>query len=239
MTRLIIGVLTLILVISVASAIKLGDWEELSGAHYDLTFVSMASTQTLDLGPTNDRTIFVGLKGESKLFLAEAVEADGLLVLDRNGDDSNGAAFQLPATDPKNTCKSTYSVYVRPPGRPNGKPKMTTAATDPGPDGTLGTADDELLYSVGVLELDRQKGCSQFQNVTEELLYVRAYISTECGADLLPYTDDDTYEFRRVSLFDDALKDCFWAYDDIGRKTAQLRFYPVSIAGPDASDIYP
>jgi hypothetical protein len=239
MKRVIIGTLILTMVMSVASAIKLEDGTKLTGAHYNLNIIGVSNPKTADMTGTSGHTIFVKLEGKSKISLAEAPAGESFLVLDRNGTDGNGAKFQLPAADPDNTGTTTYSVYARPLGKPNGKAKMTTGATDPGPDGILGTADDILVYSVCVLELERTKGKPKFENVTKELLYIYANILTGPGPDGVYGTTDDVYEFMRVPLFDDALQDYFWEYENNGLKIVQLRFYPVPTTVPEPGDVEP
>ena len=55
-----------------------------------------------------------------------------------------------------------------------------------------------------------------FETITLE------YILT--GSDI---TDDDIYNPQRYGLFDNALWEYFWDYDNHGLKHIQLRFYPV------------
>jgi hypothetical protein len=65
----------------------------------------------------------------------------------------------------------------------------------------------------------RTGGKQTFQNVSRELLYVYADLN-----------GDGTAE--RYNLFNDALKDYFWQYDNGGLKLLQLRFYQVSTTVP-------
>jgi hypothetical protein len=239
MKRVIIGTLIITMVVGVASAIKTEEGEKLTGEHYNLNIIGVQNPKTADMTGSSGHTIFVKLEGKSKILLAEAPEGESFLVLDRNGTDGNGAKFQLPAADPDNTGTTTYSVYARPLGKPNGKAKMTTGAIDPGPDGILGTDDDVTVYSVCVLELERTKGHQKFENVTEELLYIYAYILTGPGPDGVYGTADDVYEFMRIPLFDDALQDYFWEYNNNGLKIVQLRFYPVPTTVSEPGDVEP
>ncbi len=237
MKKVIIGTLILTMVVGVASAIKLEDGTKLTGAHYNLNIIGVQNRKTADMTGSSGHTIFVNLEGKSKISLAEAPEGENFRVLDRNGTDGNGAKFQLPAADPDNTGTTVYSVYARPLGKPNGKAKMTTGATDPGPDGIFGTADDEVVYSICILELERTKGKPKFENVTQELLYIYTDVWAGPGTDGIAGTDDDVFDFLRVPLFDDALEDYFWDYDNNGLKIVQLRFYPVPTTVPDAENI--
>jgi hypothetical protein len=225
MKSLIIEILIVTMVVSAASAITTEDGTKLTGAHYNLNIIGVQNRKTADMTGTSGHTIFVDLEGKSKISLAEAPEGESFEVLDRNGTGGSGAKFQLPAADPDNTGTTWYSVFARPLGQPNGKAKMTTGATDPGPDGVLGTADDITVYSVSVLAVERTKGHQKFENVTEELLYIYTYVWVDAGPDGIAGTADDTYAFERVPLFDDTLQDYFWDYDNNGLKLLQLRFY--------------
>ncbi|MCL5281140.1 MAG: hypothetical protein M1376_14665 [Planctomycetes bacterium] len=203
-----------------------------SGAHYNLNIIGVANPKTADMTDTSGHSIFVPLEGNAKINLALAPEGESFAVLDRNGTDGNGAKFQLPAADPLNTGTTSYSVFARPLGKPNGKAKMTTGAIDP--------LTGEEVYSVCVLNLERTKGPQKFENVSKELLYIYAYVYAGPGLDGIPGTADDVYTFQRVPLFDAALQDYFWSYDNAGLKLLQLRFYEgVATTVPDVVTISP
>jgi hypothetical protein len=63
--------------------------------------------------------------------------------------------------------------------------------------------------------MERTGKRSKFENVSKELLYIYA----DVDGDGLP---------ERLPLFDDALQDYFWNYDNHGLKLAQFRFYEMS-----------
>jgi hypothetical protein len=65
----------------------------------------------------------------------------------------------------------------------------------------------------------RSTGKSSFTNVSKELLYLYADIN-----------GDGTVE--RYNLFDSALQDYFWQYDNNNLKLLQLRFYQVPTTVP-------
>ena len=188
-----------------------------SGPHYNLNIIGVANPKTADMTDTGGHSLFVPLEGNVKIGLALAPEGESFAVLDRNGTDGNGAKFQLPAADPLNTGITQYSVFARPLGKPNGKAKMTTGAIDPS------TGED--VYSICVLNLERTKGQQKFDNVSQELLYIYAFVYAGPGVDGVAGTADDVYTFERVPLFGDALQDYFWSYDNSGLKLLQLRFY--------------
>src|SRR5438309_2148016 len=77
----------------------------------------------------------------------------------------------------------------------------------------LGPADDEIVCSTQNVVLARSNGKSSFVNVTTAL----TTISVDLNGDGVLET---------VSLFDPALQDYFWNYDNNGLHLAQLRFYP-------------
>jgi hypothetical protein len=182
-----------------------------SGAHYNLNLIGVSKDKTADMDGNNGHRIFVKLDGNTKIKL---IEGDDFRVLDANGTDGNGASFQLPNPDPDNDGITVYSVWARAVGKPGGSGKITPCATGPGEDGVLGTADDEEVCSIMTVELERTKGKPRFENVSKELLYVYADL-------------DGDGNVERYPLFDEALEDYLWSYDNNGLKVVQLRFYEV------------
>ena len=197
-----------------------------SGAHYNLNILGKTNCSTDDLTGSNRHTIQVLLNGgqraedidgtlavnidkRNKIYLGLA--PDGVFqVTDGNACDGNGAEFMLPAP-------GTYEIYARALGKPGGEATMTTCATGAGEDGILGgegAADDEIVCSTENVLLVREKGKSSFTNVTRQL--------TTITADLDGDGDTET-----VNIFDPALYDYFWNYENRGLRLAQLRFYPL------------
>ncbi len=131
-------------------------------------------------------------------------------VLDANCTDGQ-SKFQLPNPDPDNNGLTEYSVWARALGKPGGSSKTTTCATDP--------ATGELWCSVYSYVAVRNKGKSSFTDVSKELLYIYADINA-----------DGTLE--RYNLFNDALMNYYWSYDNSGLKVMQLRFYEVPVTVP-------
>jgi hypothetical protein len=183
-----------------------------NGAHYNLNIIGVPKDKTADMTGNNGHRIFVKLDGVTKIWLCEAgvdagcLDVDGYRVLDANGTDGS-ALFALPNPDPTNSGTTSYSVFARALGKPGGKADMTTCFTD-----ASGT-----FCSVIVLELERDKGQSKFDNVSKYLLYV--------------YLADGT----RVPLFSGDAS-YFWDYDNDGLKLAQLRFYQCATAVPAGTD---
>jgi hypothetical protein len=78
---------------------------------------------------------------------------------------------------------------------------------------------DELgnyWYSLENVSITRNKGKAVFSDKTLELTTIYADI-----------TDDGVYNPVRYNLFDNALYNYFWNYDNNGLKLLQLRFYMV------------
>jgi len=175
-----------------------------SGAHYNLNIIGVPKNKTADMTGDNGHRIFVKLEGNTKIMLAEGENYGEYRVLDANGTDGT-ASFMLPNPDPENDGITEYSVYAKVLGKPGGSATMTTCAYD-----ELG----ELYCSTEAKVFVREKGRSTFENVSRELLYI--YVDLNL---------DGTPE--RYNLFNDALQDYFWNYDNNGLKHVQLRFYEV------------
>lgn len=172
-----------------------------SGAHYNLNVIGVPKGKTASMTGNLGHRIFVPLTGNCKINLAMG----DFQVLDANCTDGQ-SKFQLPNPDPDNDGTTTYSVWARALGKPGGSSKTTTCATDP----TTG----EVWCSVYSYVAVRSKGKSSFTDVSRDLLYIYADINL-----------DGTNE--RYNLFNDALQDYYWSYDNNGLKLLQLRFYEV------------
>lgn len=172
-----------------------------SGAHYTLNIIGVPKDKSAAMDNNSGHRIFVDLYGNTRISLTEGAFA----VLDANGTDGE-AAFQLPHPDADGDGVTAYSVYARALGTPGGGSTTTTCATDP----TTG----DLVCSSESMILFRDKGKSTFKNVSRELLFIYADLDGDGTAERYP-------------LFDDALEDYFWSYDNNGLRIAQLRFYEV------------
>lgn len=176
-----------------------------SGSHFTLNLIGVANPKTTDMSGNNGSRIFVPLSGSTKILLSEGP----FQVLDANATDGSGS-FQLPNPDPNNTGTTTYSVFARALGTPGGTSKTTTCAVD-----STGETWCSVYSSVAV----RSSGGSQFTNVSRELLYIYADLN-----------GDGTPE--RYNLFNSALQDYYWQYDNTGLRLLQLRFYAVPTTVP-------
>jgi hypothetical protein len=199
-TTILFVALTLLLVAAMPASVHAGNGAP-SGAHYNLNIIGVPKQKSADMTNNDGHRIFVPLSGTAKIMLQQGT---GFNVLDANGTDGS-AAFQLPNPDPDNDGITTYSVWARALGKPGGSSTTTTCAYD-----ELG----QLWCSVYSMVLVRDKGKSWFDNVSKELLYIYADLN-----------GDGTVE--RYPLFDPALQDYFWNYDNNGLKIAQLRFYEI------------
>ena len=173
-----------------------------SGAHYNLNIIGVSKDKTADMTGDNGHRIFVADAGNTRINLAPG---DDFAVLDANGTDSDGAAFQLPDPDPDGDGVTAYSVYARALGKPGGSSTTTTCFDDS--TGTWCSTESMILV--------RDKGKSSFTNVSKELL------------SLCLDTDGDGTCDTREFLFDRDLADYYWSYDNNGLKLAQLRFYEI------------
>ena len=188
-----------------------------NGGHYNLNILGKTDCTPADSNPNNGHTIQVLLNGgqkasdingipalsldkQNKIFLAPG---DDFQVLDGNACD--GALFMLPT----NSC---YQVYARALGKPGGYADMTTCAIDNN-DTPNDTSDDVVVCSMDTLNLNRTKGSQKFQNVTKELTTITFLVNGVSTT---------------VNIFDSALYDYFWNYDNHGLRLAQIRFYPTA-----------
>ena len=189
-----------------------------SGKHYNLNIIGVPKDKTADMTGNNGHRIFVKLYGKSKIMLSEAPAGEDFQVLDANG--TNGSAwFQLPDPDPTNSGTSWYSVWARPVGKPGGSANMTTCATDNSTGVPVEVCSTESYLPVRETP---SKGKMKFEDVSKYLLYI--------------YVDlDGNGKTERYPIFDEALQDYFWSYNNNGLKVLQLRFYPeVPSTVPDA-----
>ena len=210
------------------------------GAHdYQLNIIGTGD-KSADMDGNNGHRIFVPLEGKTKIYLYEGDYA----VLDANATDGEGG-FQLPAPgldayivgDPGDAdVESAYSIYVRPLGKPGGWSTITTCADllDSTFGGLLGGGDKNILNrtdgdaycsieQVGSEVTFRDRGKSTFTNVTAELTTIVFEVEI---------LDDEGQVIEtvqvRVPIFDDALENEYWEYDNNGLRLLQVRFYDCS-----------
>ncbi len=188
-----------------------------SGAHYNLNIIGMDKAKNVDPNSVTSQghRIFVplGSKNEKMTTKILLVEGDDFAVLDYDGTDGS-ARFQLPNPDPDGDGITQYSVYLRVLGKPGGKIRMTTSATDP----DLG----EVVSDLSTVAV-RESGSMKFANVSASLLYIYAWVY-----------DAGVWTYERIPLFSDLLQDYLWNYDNNGVRIAQLRFYEgVPTQAPD------
>jgi len=143
------------------------------------------------------------------------------LVVDGNACIDGVARFQLPTNPIGGTLDDptfqNYLVYGRLVGKPGTAVKVTTCATNAGPDLTLGTADDFIQCSTESWLSVRSKGpgsAPKYSNVSKQLLTI--CVDTSVPADGICDT--------RLALFDPALFDFFWNWNTTGKAHAQLVF---------------
>jgi hypothetical protein len=187
-----------------------------SGAHYNLNLIGV-SDKTAEMTGANGRVIFVKLWGNTKIFLTEGP----FQVLDANGTDQDGAAFQLPNPDPDGDGVTAYSVFVRALGKPGGTATLQSCYTFEGEEWCA----VDFAGGVEPILLDNTTRPSKFENVSKDLLFV----------DFCVEFDEDTgecLEVDQIPLFSDETLGYLWSYDNQGLRLAQLRFYEIPTETP-------
>lgn len=189
------------------------------GAHYNLNVIGVPKNKTADMTDSNRHVIFVSLDRSGELAANKIWLKEGpFKVLDGNATDSNGGAFQLPASNvdcpvdapADDPCQNSgdYAVFIRALGTPGGSADITTCTTDPGT--------GEVVCSTETLHVERSTRKSRFTNVTKEL-------TTICVD--LDGIDEPVPCDSREQLFSRDNWDYYWDWDNNGLKLAQLRFY--------------
>jgi hypothetical protein len=216
MKKVVFVALLLVLVLAAAMPVAAGAGNGApTGPHYNLNIIGVPKNKTADMTGNNGHRIFVPETGTAKIWLSQGDFA----VLDANGTDANGAAFQLPlpaecyaTVDPvtgdvvtPTTCTVRYTVWIRALGKPGGHADMYTCVED----AEYGTICSDPDWWV---EVTRSKGKSTFTNVSKELLFMSADV-------------DADGQIEHVQLFDRLFDTYYWQYDNYGLKLAQLRFY--------------
>lgn len=207
-----------------------------SGAHYGLNIIGVDNPKDSTLTGSNRHTIFVALGSKKP---AAPVTTDIWLtpgefrVCDGNGFDAaydcagnqigrglNGAVFQLPCntavtTDfgcEQGTVSASYQVWARALGQQGGSAVITTCAYD-----DTGT---RICSSENTLEvLSRGHGKQTFKNVTSALTTLQNVCFDPID------NIDGNIICADVSLFNSAMEDYVWQYDNNGLRLAQIRFY--------------
>jgi hypothetical protein len=243
---LLMAAMALILVLSLGAPVIAGNSSTGNGApsgnHFTLNIIGVAKNKSANMDQGAGNVIFVPLDGRTSIYLFEGDFA----VLDKNGTDGR-AEFQLPKpgvdayiigqTDGKDTV-TDYSVFVRPLGKPGGWSTITTCADllDSTFGGLLSSTWERTIKNNvdpvegGICSLEqvgseitlREKGKSTFTNVTAQLLTLVFEVELDYEGDGI--VDDTVYV--RVPIFDAALENEYWAYDNDGLKLLQARFYP-------------
>ena len=218
----------------VALPARAGNGIDLNGTHYNLNIIGVESAKKPPMNGADGHTIFVALGSkdsapvETKIWLTPG----DFRVCDANGFDSaykcdgtqigrqlNGAVFQLPCntavtTDyfcQEGTASASYSVWGRALGQPGGSAVITTCAYDKFTNEVVCSTENTLdVFSRG-------SGKQVFQDVTSEL----TTLQDVC------FNISSTVQVcdKSVSLFNDALEDYFWKYQNKGLRLAQIRFY--------------
>ncbi len=202
-----------------------------SGSHYNLNIIGVEKGKKPEMKDSNGHVIFVKLGKTNRVTTKIWLKEGPFQVLDANGTDSDGAAFQLPANDceaPLDADDDTtidcdditnYTVWVRALGKPGGSAIINTCRSDT-TDVYGDTAVDEYCSTESVeVTSETGRGKKVFDNVTRELTTICVDYLDEFGE-----LGTDGVCDSREQLFD-YIEDYWWTYDNNGLRLAQLRFY--------------
>lgn len=182
-----------------------------NGVHYNLNIIGVPKGKKAEMTENSGHRIFVSLNGRTKIKLAPG---EGFLVTDANGTDGNGASFTLP-----DDVSTTYTVWARALGKPFGEVTITTCAD-------LYVDDlffEEICSDEPITLIRNKKGAPKFTDISENLLFIVVDQDVLADDGVTVLLAAGTY-----NLFDIALQDYFWDYNNKGLKLLQLRFYPNS-----------
>jgi len=170
-----------------------------SGPHFNLNLIGAKTTNCPQTEGSGGNVIFVALFGPSKIELQQGTTFQ---VVDNNACIDGIAQFQLPPPTDVVTGAQQYTVWARVEGTPGGSGAITTCGVD-----STGATICSLGTTISTRDL-KQK----FHDVTSQLTQVCGLINgiQQC-----------------VNIFNSALTNYFWSYDNQGNKVLQLRFYPV------------
>ena len=190
-----------------------------SGPHYNLNIIGVDNPKNSPMTGSDRHTIFVALgtkKPDDPVRTDIWLTQGEFQVCDGNGFDGaydcagnqvgrglNGAVFQLPS--------ASYQVWGRALGEPHGSAVITTCAYD---ETGLRICSTENTVDV----FSRGHGKQSFQNVTSKLTTMNACFDPIDGI-------AGNVVCATVSLFNSALEDFLWQYDNNGLRLAQIRFY--------------
>lgn len=193
---------------------------------YQLNLIGMDKKDKLgDNDDNNGHRIFVSLNGHTKIKLYNGTDFE---VLDADGTDNDGAAFQLPYpgncdTTDFSLCDLDYSVFIRILGKPSDLPYTIVTCADElvDLDGD-GIANECSVESVSLPSSNGKGKNAKFTDVSKELLTI--CLDTDAAVD-----SDGDGNFTndcdlRAELFDDKLENFSWEVDANGHRLAQLRF---------------
>lgn len=224
MKKLFLFSLVFVLTLSLGYGMAMAGNGAPSGPHYNLNIIGMDKAKTADMTGSHRHTIFVALgKNEAVKTNIYLTEGD-FRVCDGNGFDpaydcegneigrKDGAVFQLPANgcwldDCVTPSDQVYEVYARALGTPGGSGTITTCIETEDEFG-----DPITVCSTENVLLVRNAGPSKFKDVTKELTTIKVDL-------------DGDGKYERYGLFENALWQYLWEYDNKGLRLVQLRFY--------------
>jgi hypothetical protein len=169
-----------------------------NGAHYNLNVIGVPKGSTPNISSGN--ILFIPLSGKTLINLS----IGDFVVTDVNGTDGK-VAFNLPSPDLDKDGSTDYSLWIKATGQLKGKSARNNCADDP--------VNGEIYCSTSqMISVPSSGKPSQTFDISRDFLYI-----------YLDINGDGTAE--RYQLFDDALKDNFWQYDNHGQKISEMRIY--------------
>jgi hypothetical protein len=176
-----------------------------SGPHYNLNIIG--SKYEKDIGQSMGHTLFVKLRGKTRIYMTQATDGQ-FVVVDRDGTDGT-AEF--------NIAPGHYDVYARALGKPGGEVHIESW-------GEFEDDEDVKLFKLGEVDLSREKKKPVTVNINE-LFYVTVTLCVdydEVGGvcnEYVTYTNEWVFDIAELLEY-------YWEYYNTDLKLLQVRFYP-------------
>ena len=171
-----------------------------NNAPFMFTLIGVPQGKSVNTKVSN--TLYVPLTGNCTINLS----VGSFNISDNNCIDGQ-AAFALPSVQTK-SGNSGYMVYVKTLGKPKGSSATLLCTSDVTSSNNQCATQSMVLF--------KNSGRTRLSNVTNTLLTV--YVDTNSDG-----------VFESYNIFDSAMQNYFWSYDNNGMKVAQLWFYPATI----------
>ncbi len=174
--------------------------------HYSLNLVGVPDDkfEAFYDDERSEESIYVGLRGNSRVMLRKASQDEGFGIIEANGLE-DVAIFQLPTLS-----ETEYQLFVR----PLGIPRAESQPHDVDP------STNEDIASMGTIIIVKGNGADRDTDIGSKLMTVNVAAEDINRDDVIDELDITTYK-----IFDEVLEGYLWEYNDEGLKVSQLRFY--------------